>query len=186
MMASVRFRFAFCSALILAFILTACVPALTATPFIPPEGENLANTANAPIYTPPPQPTAPSSTPGLVNPGGNLSACTDNLSYVEDVSIPDGTIVAPGEQMEKIWRVENSGTCGWDSRYRLRLDSGEELGAQSEQALYPARAGTQLEIHLLFTAPQEAGYHRTAWQAYGPDGNPFGDQIYMDIVVQYP
>jgi hypothetical protein len=185
-MASARLRFVFCVALTLAFILTACVPAQPATPFIPPAGNNPVSTANSAIYTAPPQPTALGSTPGLVNPGGDLSACTDNLSYVEDISIPDGSIVAPGEQIEKIWKVENSGTCGWDSRYRLRLDSGEELGALPEQALFPARAGTQLEIHLLFTAPQEAGYHRSAWQAYGPDGNPFGDQIYMDIVVQYP
>jgi hypothetical protein len=68
----------------------------------------------------------------------------------------------------------------------LRLIAGSDLGSPSELALYPARSSTQVEIRILFTAPEEAGAHRSAWQAYAPDGEPFGDQIFIDIVVAEP
>lgn len=116
----------------------------------------------------------PSPTPG----------CTDQLRFVEDVTIPDGAQVAPGQVINKQWRVENQGTCNWDDRYRLRLVQGPAMGAPEEQALYPARSGVQALIHIVFTTPMEAGRYRSAWQAYNPQGQPFGDTIYIEIVVQ--
>jgi hypothetical protein len=109
--------------------------------------------------------------------------CTDGLRYLSDLTIPDGTQVAPGEGVDKRWQVENSGTCNWDERYRLMRISGEKLGVDGEQALYPARSGTQAEIRILFTAPKEPGTYRSAWQAYDPQGQPFGDPIYIEILV---
>jgi hypothetical protein len=38
-----------------------------------------------------------------------------------------------------------------------------------------------LQIH--FTAPQEPGLYECQWQAVNPDGKPFGDAFYMQIVV---
>jgi len=110
--------------------------------------------------------------------------CTDNLTFQEDLSIPDGTLVSPGEVLDKRWQVLNNGTCNWDAGYRLELLSGPALGAASEQALYPARSGAQAMIRILFTAPAEAGVYQSAWQALDPQGNRFGDPIYIQIVVQ--
>lgn len=111
-------------------------------------------------------------------------ACSNQLRFLEDLTIPDGTAVAPGAPLDKQWRVENSGTCNWDFRYRLRLIQGPDLGATPDQALYPARSGTQAIIRLLFTAPQEPGIYRSAWQAHDPQGQPFGDVIYIEFVVR--
>jgi hypothetical protein len=97
--------------------------------------------------------------------------------------VPDGTIVAPGEVIDKQWQVENSGTCNWNERYRLRRISGPALGAPDEQALYPARGGTQAVIRIQLVAPPDPGTYRSAWQAYNPQGEPFGDPIYVEILV---
>jgi hypothetical protein len=43
--------------------------------------------------------------------------CTDQLTYISDVTIPDDTIISAGSTMDKRWDVENSGTCNWDSGY---------------------------------------------------------------------
>ena len=110
--------------------------------------------------------------------------CTDNLRFVTDLSVPDGTPVLPGSLVDKQWQVENSGTCNWDSRYRLKFIAGDDLGAPLVQALYPARSGTQPAIRLTFTAPSEPGSYRSAWQAYSPQDVPFGDPIFVEIVVQ--
>ena len=65
----------------------------------------------------------------------------------------------------------------------MRLIEGPNLGAVTEQALYPALSGTQVMIQIIFTAPLEPGRYRSAWGAYGPQGDQFGDIIYIEIVV---
>lgn len=120
--------------------------------------------------------TTPTTTP----------ACTPNLLYLEDLSIPDGTVVEPGKLIDKRWLVENNGSCNWEQGYSLTLLAGPELGAPVEQALYPARSGTQATVRILFTAPEEEGNYRSAWQAKDSKGNLFGDPIYVDIIVESP
>lgn len=112
--------------------------------------------------------------------------CTDALSFISDLTIPDGSIVQAEERLDKRWRVENSGDCNWMSDYRLKLVSGPAMGAPEEQALYPARSGMQADLRMVFRAPEEAGLYRSAWQAYNPRGEAFGDPFFIEVVVQTP
>lgn len=128
-------------------------------------------------------PPAPEIAVNLLEPTPTV-ACVNSLLFIADQTIPDGTEVEPGAVLDKIWEVENNGTCNYDERYRLKLIGGSELGAKPEQALYPARSGTQFQIHIRFVAPQEPGSVRSAWQAFDPQGNPFGDPIYLEVVVK--
>lgn len=163
------------------FLLTlgACAPRATPTLFLPPtESPPLLLLSAAQVTATPtlivvPTIIIPTPTP----------PCTDNLSYIQDLTIPDGTSVSAGQAIDKQWLVTNSGTCDWDARYRLRLVAGSPMGAAVDQALYPARAGTQATLRILFTAPSDAGTFNSAWQAFGPEGNAFGDTVYMQIVV---
>jgi len=154
-------------------ILTACggKEAVSPTAYLPPTSVNALPTASQPAVVYNPQ-TAPAL------------QCVDNLYYLQDLTIPDGSQVGPGSTLDKQWLVENNGTCNWDHSYRLRLIAGPDLGAPVEQALYPARSGTQAVIRIQFTAPAEPGTYRSAWQAYDPQGIPFGDPIFIEIVVQ--
>ena len=58
------------------------------------------------------------------------------------------------------------------------------MGAPNEQALYPARAGTQATLRIVLTAPQTTGTYESAWQAIAPDGTAFGEPVYVDLNVQ--
>lgn len=109
--------------------------------------------------------------------------CADGLRYIEDLSIPDGSQVSSGERLDKRWSIENNGSCNWDKDYRLKLVAGSELGASAEQALYPARSGSLATIRIIFTAPSEPGVYRSAWQAYNPAGQSFGDPVFIEIQV---
>jgi hypothetical protein len=102
------------------------------------------------------------------------------------LTVPDGTVVAPGERLDKRWQVENNGSCNWDVRYSLVLIAGPQLNAPPEQALNPARSGTQAMVQIIFVAPEEPGAYRSAWQAQDPQGILFGDPIYIDFIVQAP
>ncbi len=168
-------------ALLLALTLNqACSPQITDTPFRPPTQppptQILSTTTPIPaIYT-----AVPTST---VTPTPTEGPCSNNLEFVSDVTIPDGTTVSVGSGIDKQWLVNNSGTCNWDSTYRLKWIGGDPLGANQEQVLYPARAGTQATIRITFTAPAVDGTYESAWQAYSPDGMGFGDPIFIKIVV---
>jgi hypothetical protein len=114
----------------------------------------------------------------------STAECTNNLTFITDVTVPDNSTYLFGEPIDKQWLVENSGTCNWDSNYHLRHTNGASLGAPEEIALYPARAGTQATLRILFTAPTTADFFVSEWQAIAPDGTPFGDPIYIKIIVQ--
>ena len=163
----------------LLFLLAGCSGSQV-TPFLPPTSVIEQAAAEASASTPEVrdaqvQPPAPSATP----------ACTNNLTYLLDLTIPDGSQVSTGSVLDKRWKVQNSGTCNWDERYRIKLVSGADMGAQ-EQTLYPARSGTELTIQIIFTAPIEPGTYQSEWQAYDPQGNPFGDPFYIQVVAQNP
>lgn len=106
------------------------------------------------------------------------------MVFLEDLTIPDGTRVSPGAELDKRWLVQNAGTCNWDNQYRLNLVAGTELGVPAEQALFPARSGTDLEIRIVFSAPDEPGVYRSAWQATNPERTAFGDPIFIEIIVE--
>jgi hypothetical protein len=108
----------------------------------------------------------------------------NNLRFLQDITIPDGTVVFTGNQLDKRWLVENSGTCNWDREYKLKLIAGANMGVEDNQSLYPARSGAQVTIRIIYKAPEEPGIYRSAWQAHGPDDQPFGDPIFIEVVVQ--
>lgn len=161
----------------------ACSPASTPTPFIPP--------TNPPPLISPTLVTIPTQTAAQVQviplptilPTVDQSNCINNLTFVQDLTIPDNSFIPFGAVIDKQWLVENSGTCNWTSGYRLQHIGGAVLGAREEIALYPARSGTRATIQIVFTAPFEEGVYESTWQAFDPNGLPFGDPIYMRILV---
>jgi len=120
-------------------------------------------------------PQAPGPTP--------TTGCSNSLVFIQDLTIPDYTTVAPGSSLDKQWQVQNNGSCNWDSGYRLRLVGGDALGATPEQALFPARAGSMVIIRVVFTAPTSSGIYTSEWQAFDPQGNAFGVSFFMKISV---
>lgn len=126
----------------------------------------------------------PSATPDTSLRPTPAANCSNNLQFLEDLTIPDGSRVQPGETLDKRWRVVNSGECNWNAAYSVRLVAGPNLGLEENQPLYPARGGTQATLRLIFTAPETAGAYRSAWQAHTPQGEPFGDPFFIDFIVE--
>lgn len=154
-------------------------------PFIAPTLIPTALPTETPLPTPLNDGETISELPGEgVQEGAAPSDCIDGLTYISDLTIPDGTVVVAGSTLDKQWEVENSGTCNWNSSYQIRLIAGSDLGAKAEQALIPARVGSRVTIRIVFSAPEEPGQYHSAWQAFNSLGNAFGDPIYIDIDVE--
>ncbi len=110
--------------------------------------------------------------------------CVNNAKFIEDLTIPDGSAVDPGSEIDKRWSVQNTGTCDWGQDYRLlRLDDSE-LGGAEEMALYPARAGSVAVLRVEVRAPNLPGTYQARWQARAPNGELFGDVVYVLVVVE--
>ncbi len=113
-------------------------------------------------------PTAPPTS------SGPFKQCY-SANYVSDVSIPDGTIVAPGASFWKTWRVLNSGSCSWDSTYKFVFFSGDIMGGAYVYN-FPgvAAPGQNVDIPIELFAPQDNGTYTGYWKIQAPDKTIFG------------
>src|SRR5215211_3827515 len=84
------------------------------------QAQSTAETAPsvAPTLTPSPLASILPTFTGGPSTGVAAESCTASASLVGE-TFPDGTIVQPGTTFTKVWQVQNSGTCTWDSSWQL-------------------------------------------------------------------
>ncbi len=100
-----------------------------------------------------------------------------------DVTVPDGTVFSPGTQVDKIWRIRNSGSCPWESGYTWVFVSGDQMGAAPSQAVPATAAGANVDIGVTMYAPSAPGTYTGHWRMKSPDGQVFGQTCSVQIVV---
>jgi hypothetical protein len=127
-----------------------------------------------------PLPSAATAEPGPVP----TAICTNEALFVEDLTIPDGTVVAPGQRIDKRWSIRNTGSCNWGPAYRLAPLGESSFTLPGDIALFPARAGEEAVVQVILEAPDRPGEYASRWQPMAPDGSLFGDPIFMLIYVE--
>lgn len=144
--------------------------------------ENAAQTATAlpsqtvtPISSWTPEPTIDRTRPAIQTPTSE-SACNQAAAgHPFDVTIPDNTILAPGESFSKTWRLENVGTCAWSRAYTVVYFSGNSLNAYQTQPLADSVApGQAIDVTVDMVAPTKTGVYQSNWMLSDPEGNLFG------------
>jgi len=111
-------------------------------------------------------------------------------AYIKDVTIPDGTTLAPGTAFTKIWRLQNIGTCAWTTAYDLVFSSGHQMsGASSVDLPASVAPGQTVDISVNLRAPAAEGKYRGYWGLRSSSGSVFGiggsanSAFYVDIKV---
>ncbi len=125
----------------------------------------------------------PTMTPA---PAVSSGGCSLNAAYVADVTIPDNTVVQPGASFTKVWRMRNSGTCDWEAGTQLVFVAGEPMTAIGAVAVPAVAKGATTDVSVEMTAPTTPGTYKSVWQLQAPNGQRFGNQIYVQIVVPAP
>ena len=120
------------------------------------------------------------------NPVGTPIPSQDNAAFISDVTIPDGTIVSPGQSLTKIWRVKNTGTSTWGAGYKLVFVNGEQMGAPLATDVPSTASNATLDLSVALTAPAAAGNHSGYFQLRNPQGTYFGPKISVKINVSSP
>jgi hypothetical protein len=127
-----------------------------------------------PTVTGTPPTTTPSKTPAPVTQTVPPSSC-DKVQFVADVNFPDGTVVQPGAQFTKTWRLKNVGSCAWTTSYQLVFFSGEKMGAASSASFTKSVAvGETVDISMNMVAPASPGAYRGYWMFKNASGALFG------------
>lgn len=155
-----------------------------------------APTPNVPTVTgiAPPLPASPTNTsipPTLAPLPTNTNQPTatqicDKAQFVSDISIPDGTILAPGLAFTKTWRIQNTGTCSWTPSYTIVFDHGDQMSGPSAQALVGnINPGQTVDISVNLTAPASSSNYKGYWKLRNAAGVTF-TQFYVDIKVSIP
>ncbi|HSQ27866.1 MAG TPA: NBR1-Ig-like domain-containing protein [Anaerolineales bacterium] len=108
-----------------------------------------------------------------------------------DVTIPDDTVMNPGQTFTKIWRLQNVGTCTWTQNYSIAVFSGEKMNAPASVPMPGIIApGQTVDISVDLVAPQPEGTYQgnwklrnasQAWFGIGPAGS---DAFWVRIKVQ--
>lgn len=107
--------------------------------------------------------------------------------FVKDVTIFDGTELAPGTTFTKIWRMSNIGSLPWPQNTQLMHIGGDVLSSQeavnvelSEDGL---ACGEEVEVSVDLTAPEKAGRYVSHWRLISPSGQKFGQRVWVTIQV---
>lgn len=133
-------------------------------------------------FTPPPtQPFMPSPTPPVpgFTPAPTLpsapSVC-DRVKFLSDVTVPDNSDFAPGTVFIKTWRLQNAGSCSWNSAYTLVVEGDNLLKAPASSAFTNAviPPGGTVDVSVSLTAPDTAGVYRQNFKLANPSGQRFG------------
>jgi hypothetical protein len=139
---------------------------LQATETPQPPTETPAPAATSTLGYPPTLTTAP----GQPTPTGNGKACYV-MTFVADVTIPDGMIMPLGTKFTKTWRVRNDGNCVWDKNYYVELDKGDAMSTVTKfpltKTVYP---GDSYDISIDMTAPATEGIYSGYWHIATPYG----------------
>jgi hypothetical protein len=139
-------------------------PVATDTPTAAPTDTPTATPTDTPTPTKTPKPTktsTPTATPTPPVPAAR---------FVTDVTIPDGTVMNPGQSFTKTWRVENSGIVPWGEGTQLVFASGAQMGGTSPISVGDVAPGETVDISADMVAPTEPGTYTGRWRLQAADG----------------
>ena len=125
-------------------------------------------------------------TPGaLGTPLGLLCNDTDFNNLTVDVTIPDGTVMTPGQDFLKTWKIRNSGDCTWGAGYTVVYGGYNDRMSGAPAALNTTvTPGQEVDVSVQFKAPTKAGEYLSAWRMADPNGYAFGKFFFVKIIVR--
>jgi len=99
------------------------------------------------------------------------------------MTIPDGTILSPGEAFVKTWKFKNVGKCAWEEDYLIVFVDGYGMDGDTTYLDTTVAVDKKGDASVVLVAPDEEGTYYAYWQLADEDGYAFGDLAYVEIIV---
>lgn len=111
----------------------------------------------------------------IISRPNTVSTCTNQAEFIDDITIPDGSKVAPGERFTKTWRLRNTGTCAWTTGYKV-VSIGKFRMGGDQFAYLPrtVRPGETVDVSIVQSAPVYIGDYASEYKLEDEKGNQFG------------
>jgi len=149
-------------------------------------------TQTAAAYTPTPEATptitetptlAVTETPAITaTPTVNIC---DEMVFVSDSTVPDESVMAPGQEFVKTWKVRNAGSCTWSTGYTIVYGGySDRMSGQTTPLTTDVPPSTEAEISMALKAPSTPGRYVSAWRLVNNNGYTFGTPLIVIIIVQ--
>ena len=111
-----------------------------------------------------------------------------NSAFEGDITIPDGTVLPPGENFQKIWKIRNTGSCLWDDGFTLVYIGGSnpDLDPYNFKFKNPSdfvASGEAINIAINLTTPCTPGKFEGHWRMQNDKGYYFGTllSVYVEV-----
>jgi len=145
-----------------------------------------ADASSTPLTVPQATVLKPSDTPAPTNTPG-AEGCSDGAEYVADITIPDDTVLNPGQSFTKTWRIKNSGTCNWVSAYQFAFLADNQMGGPAAVAINGnVTPGSLYDVSVNLVAPNTPGTYKGVWRMKNANGQFFGTTPFVQIIVPAP
>ncbi len=119
-----------------------------------PTGTEITSTPDPSITTTPGAETT--TTPGTGSTEAASGACKDSAAMIEDVTVPDNTVMTKGQQFTKTWRLLNNGKCDWTG-YTIAFFAGDRMETPDSVPIQDTPAGKSVDVSVDLTAPSVDG-----------------------------
>ena len=133
-----------------------------------------------PTPTPTPQPEVTSAPAATATPGPAPS-CVDAMALVQHLT--QESEMRPGQAFTKGWQVKNTGTCTWDTSYRLVLASGQKMGGEPVAVARQVAPGETYDFQVKLVSPLKPGDHQGVWQMVNGQNQAFGERLKVNVKV---
>ncbi len=133
---------------------------------------------------PTPGPTIETSGTAVRPAGTTTGPRCDDAQFLDDVTIPDGTVLKPGEDFKKTWRMKNTGVCTWTTEYAIAFAYGEQMRGSETKLPKSVSPGAYVDITVKLRAPLFNYWYGSWWRLRNKLGDAFGDFVYVSVIVE--
>lgn len=110
--------------------------------------------------------------------------CMDS-AFVADINYFDGSVVEDDIMIEKVWSIQNTGTCTWDDGYALVPVTGDAKGSwKIDEKREFVEPGEIVEIGIDMRTPTKGGEWGGCWKMQGDSGQLFGTFVCLLIKIE--
>jgi len=123
----------------------------------------------------------PTNPPPVVQGPPTQTPLPCNKAQFVSETIPDDTEFGSGEAFTKSWTFKNTGTCTWNTDYKMIFATGDAMsGPASVNLTGTVAPNAQVTISVDMTAPTDPGTYTGYWKLQADDDEQFG-QVYVRV-----
>ena len=130
----------------------------------------------------------------------------DQFKNVSDISVPDDSVLEPGQLFIKSWRMTNSGESVWTEDTKLMMEASYATDMPDVvkaiflkpndwmdftpggwgTRVYNVSPGTEVDLAVILKAPDVAGTYQIHFRLVNPAGEIIPTQFWMRFAVSRP